>query len=201
MTAALGCAHSRPFTPPEDGGPPWTELTSPHFVVRTDLSADAGRSLVVALERSYALLADVGFPYSTRPEGRTQVLVLRSQRELDLLTGGGSLGFYRHRSDPTLPSLFISGELSERTHEVLMHELGHRFVRFYFPGAPGFRAGQEGRVRPRVSDAVDRRQHRAGRLLRPRDARALGALPQGRRAGAARGHGFSTTLMQPSFLF
>ncbi|WAS95172.1 hypothetical protein [Nannocystis punicea] len=137
-TIACACAPAlgRPFTPPEDGGPPWTELTSRHFVVRTDLTETQGQEVVAALEQGYGLLADVAFPFEARPDGRTVVLVTRSREEYELLAPPGTAGFFRRQLDPALPSLHFYGGPTEAAQVTMLHELAHRFTNFYYPGAP-----------------------------------------------------------------
>src|SRR5579863_1309078 len=58
--AALGCASLRPpLTAPDQGGPPWIELTSQHFVLETDVDLPSARAVVADFEQSYAALAYV----------------------------------------------------------------------------------------------------------------------------------------------
>ena len=65
-----GCAHSllvAPLTPPAKGGAEWTEVTSPHFVVRTDLSPGKATGLCDELERIDAAARRFGRAARVRP--------------------------------------------------------------------------------------------------------------------------------------
>ena len=63
--ATLGCASLRPaLTSPEHGGAPWVEVTSRHFVLRTDAPAADARAMLVRWERLHAALVHVLRPAS-----------------------------------------------------------------------------------------------------------------------------------------
>ncbi len=60
LPAVAGCAAYRPdLTCPKQGGPSWTEVASPHFVVQTDLPEKRSREIVAELELSRAALTSV----------------------------------------------------------------------------------------------------------------------------------------------
>lgn len=142
LTAWLcsACATSQPFTPPESGGPAWTLFTTQHFLVRTDLPESTALATVEELERCYATLADVAFPFAARPGGRTSVLIVRNQAEQELFGPLGGPAFFRPGSDDfgKHPTVYLHGSLSEDARRTVQHELVHRFVHFYFPGAPAW---------------------------------------------------------------
>ena len=55
---ALGCASLRaPLTSPEHGGPPWTEATSAHFILRTDTAPGEVQDLLTQIETLHDALA------------------------------------------------------------------------------------------------------------------------------------------------
>src|SRR4051812_46108115 len=75
---SLGCAA--PLTCPAKGGAPWTELTSAHFVLRTDTEPAEARAMVARFESLWAALAYV----MKRPPGaRGKLDVVRFQRHHD----------------------------------------------------------------------------------------------------------------------
>lgn len=81
---ASGCAGVRAACP-EQGGPMWHEVTSAHFVVRTNLEPEAAEQAVMKLERyRRALLLAWGPDFD--PPGQVQVRLLRSARELGEFT-------------------------------------------------------------------------------------------------------------------
>lgn len=139
MFFMVGCggALAGSLTPSDLGGSTWMELTSPHFVVRTDLrSADAIR-LLEEFERIHAVFEDVAFPYELKPSGRIRALVLRDRAEYEEFGPPGTSGYYsRGGFEPDAPALVMYGEMSAKTRLIFQHELAHRFVHFYFPGAP-----------------------------------------------------------------
>lgn len=132
------CGGPQPLHPPELGGPTWSELKTTHFVVRTDLPPSKSLELVREFEQIYSAMEDIAFPYQVKPTGRTHVLVFRDHDEYELIAGKGSSGFYRYLpEDPVAPSMIVLyGDLSAATRSTFQHELTHRFVHFYFPGAP-----------------------------------------------------------------
>lgn len=66
---------------PGKGGPPWIELTSPHFTIWTDADPDRAREIMAKLERLRVILVYAVFP--TAPtEGRDLAIVLRDDAEL-----------------------------------------------------------------------------------------------------------------------
>src|SRR5258708_2945470 len=62
LAVVAGCAHS-PFRAtlscPRHGGPPWSELLSPHFRLRTDLGEKDARTLLQKSEQIYAAFEDL----------------------------------------------------------------------------------------------------------------------------------------------
>ena len=70
--AALGCATLPPC--PAKGGPPWSELSTRHFHVRTDLAADDADELARRLEETRAVLMTLAWPNAPDPPGRWNVI-------------------------------------------------------------------------------------------------------------------------------
>src|SRR5262245_45139284 len=141
LLCCLGCgaALSPSFTPPEQGGPPWTELWTPHFVLRTDLPESEAREMIAEFERIYTTFEDIAFPFEVKPKGRISTLVFRDEHEYKQIAPRNTRGFYRPRgedSDDFVPSVFLYGDLTNQTRLSFQHELTHRFVHFYYPNAP-----------------------------------------------------------------
>lgn len=83
VSLVVGLAACRGPVPPVpgEGGPPWIELTSPHFTIWTDADPVRVRALVQRMERLHQLVSGAVFP--TAPaDGRELAIVLRDDTEL-----------------------------------------------------------------------------------------------------------------------
>jgi hypothetical protein len=129
VLSTLGCATLPPC--PAKGGPAWTELSTRHFVIRTDLAADDANELARQLEESRAALLTLAWPNAADPPGRWHVVVFASQRELSPFVADQVGGYWR--SAPPFPPTIVLGGIdsfaggSAVTHE-MAHELGFRFL-------------------------------------------------------------------------
>jgi hypothetical protein len=116
---------------PAKGGPTWTELRSPHFILRTDRDPDDGEELARTLEELRATILAVAWPNAADPPGRITTVAFRSENELTVLLPDGALGEWR-RYPPFAPTLLV-GSVDRRiglnpiAHEVT-HDLAHRFL-------------------------------------------------------------------------
>lgn len=131
--SALGCMANRPpLTCPGKGGPTWTRVRSPHFVVETDLPVEKATDLAVDVETSRAaLLAVMGAP---RDDAATPVEVVLFDRSQDLDAIGSTLAsgtfFWRLDGDVEIqPVIVMAGGLDYLTRTTLQHELVHEIVR------------------------------------------------------------------------
>lgn len=131
--AALGCAAlSPPLTPPERGGPPWSELTSTHFVLDTDLDQAEAREALREFDGVFTSLKDVAF--SAAPPPRTSIRVVLFRREQDYwrFAPENTAGYFTSRLPNEvvpMPTMVMWGSLVNRTRLVFQHELSHLFVR------------------------------------------------------------------------
>ncbi len=141
---AVGCAHSRPpaFRCPAEGGPPWLEVESDHFTVKTDASGEEADRIARELEgmRTAQLAAWDG---AFDPPGRLEVVVVR-QAELRELLGDlywDVAGYYAGGGRPrvvtglvekgtTAPHRWLDRKAwaEEEERHVLGHELAHHLV-------------------------------------------------------------------------
>jgi hypothetical protein len=89
LALSTGCAGSLPrVLCAEQGGPPWHELKSPHFRVRSHLELKDSKRIVRELETQRRILRrfwDDAFD----PPGETEVLLVRDRSTLDEFSGGG----------------------------------------------------------------------------------------------------------------
>ncbi len=80
MLAALlvaGCAElslAPPLTSPKDGGAAWTEVSSRHFIVRSDLGPARARELCTALEQIEGAFEDLISTAQSAPRARILVV-------------------------------------------------------------------------------------------------------------------------------
>lgn len=132
--AALGCAANRPeLTCPRAGGPAWTEVKSPHFTVKTDLSEAAARRMTEEVEAAReALLAALG-AQADDGAAPVELVVFERDGDMDRTTGRPNLGGYftaQLPSDVELQRVVVTaGGLDEETTLTLQHELTHEIVR------------------------------------------------------------------------
>jgi len=124
---------------PAQGGPAWVELTSPHFRLRTDLPSACARAELVEYERAYVALEDLAFPYQPSPPDRVNIVLFarrKDQRRVSpdpLFSGWFMRGSSPWQDGPTLVLRWRDGGGSRRS---FLHEMTHRFVRFYFGQVP-----------------------------------------------------------------
>ncbi|HEY6104377.1 MAG TPA: hypothetical protein VIV59_00235, partial [Anaeromyxobacteraceae bacterium] len=148
---ACGCGHASAFRCPAEGGPPWVEVESDHFTVKTDAPPGAAERMARELERlRMAQLAAWDGRFD--PPARLEVVVLRNQTELGELLDPGLrvpfqrvVGYYAGSARPRVvtglfldrdkPSLALppfreqavaQAEVAES--EVLRHELAHHLA-------------------------------------------------------------------------
>ncbi len=133
-----GCVH-QPLMAPEKGGSPWTEVTSAHFVLKTDLDSHTAEEVSAKLEEIFAALADLGFPSAQQPKLRIEVVYLRLHEDYVVLapklTGGVFFPEGLHDFERT-PIAILGGDFVQATRETLQHELTHLFIHYYYPQAP-----------------------------------------------------------------
>jgi hypothetical protein len=112
---------------PGKGGPPWIELTSPHFTIWTDADRDQAREIMAKMERLRVILVHAVFP--TAPtEGRDLAIVLRDNAELRAFSATDQIRpFAVSMQFPLWQPMIVLSASSERGElEVeLAHELVH----------------------------------------------------------------------------
>src|SRR5262249_46944673 len=84
---SLGCRPSRPpLTCPERGGPPWSELTSAHLVLKTDVDPASARDMLVGLETMYHALGQAMPRPRHAPDVKIEVVVFDRREDYVGLT-------------------------------------------------------------------------------------------------------------------
>jgi tetratricopeptide (TPR) repeat protein len=155
LAAALACAGGqRPHG--AEGGAPWRELVSEHFVLRTDVSSDSARRLIAELELDRALLV-AAMPALAAAPGRIEADALTSREEYWEVTGQRQ-DYYGHaqldEAGRRRLVLFVSpsGDARDQARTVA-HELAHVLCWHVIPDEPRWLA--EGLAKYLESVAVE----------------------------------------------
>ncbi|HEY2510737.1 MAG TPA: hypothetical protein VGI39_07775 [Polyangiaceae bacterium] len=138
--AAAGCAgaQSRGATPHGEGAG-WTEVTTEHFVLKTDLGVGDAQDAALKLEGMFSALAELGFASADKPSMRIDVVYFRRHEDYAALRPDVTSGQFRAGGFHDLerrPTAVLGGDFVESTRRVLQHELTHLFVHYYYPRAP-----------------------------------------------------------------
>lgn len=123
-----GCATaSGSFRCPAAGGPPWRELASDHFVLRTDLDHGAAMELVRQLEIMRAAVKEALFGAAADPPGRVEVVAFRTIEEYQPFDPGGARAYYlRYEGGP--PRIVLAAGMNALQRMVVAHELTHHLA-------------------------------------------------------------------------
>jgi tetratricopeptide (TPR) repeat protein len=140
LVATLACAHAPhrgdDFVCPARGGPGWTELTTPHFTVASDLRPAQAERIATELEGIRAWVIAALFPGEARDvPGRVRVVALRSTGELDIFAPPG-LRAYFTRDGLGQAVVVMTREMGAEVRLVLAHELAHHALRHVYPRQP-----------------------------------------------------------------
>ena len=76
------CSRAVPASVPGEGGPPWSEWTTPHFRVVTDLPDDEAEAAGDAFEELRAALVAAAWRRAPEPHTRLEVVILRDPGDL-----------------------------------------------------------------------------------------------------------------------
>jgi hypothetical protein len=142
LSSLLGCAV-RPYYCPKEGGPRWIEVTSAHFVMRTDLEPAAAEALLRADEETlgrFEQVADFLLPPAPVESQPTQLIVMATLKEYQQLARPEDAGAYFIQVGATTtdergrPLIRLSGDSS--TGDTFRHELAHRVMNERVAQAP-----------------------------------------------------------------
>ena len=139
--AAAGCAHG-----PSAGHAPdaWHELTSRHFVLRTDLKMGDARAALADFEHTYAVLQALAFA-TDPPRDRIDVVLFGDDKAFHRVAPAGAEGYFMPRqvADPDPQStiaihgrILFFGDFVETTQRRFRHELAHRFLDHHVRWSP-----------------------------------------------------------------
>jgi TonB family protein len=135
--ALLGCGGlHRPLTCPEKGGPPWVELTSTHFTLRSDAGEDDARDVLLELEKSYDAFLELAFRSENPPPGSIDVVVFDRPDDYNEVAPEKSGGIFTYLDLDARPTIVIKGTYAGTVRYTVQHEIAHRFVGYFMPRAP-----------------------------------------------------------------
>lgn len=117
---------------PGRGGPTWRELTSEHFVVRSDLELDEVVEIVKTMEETRAAML-TWWGGRPGPVERTPVIAL-PRREWGAFAGFAYDGYYVRR--PPFPGTVIAAGPALTRNETVKHELAHDLAFHFEPIEP-----------------------------------------------------------------
>jgi hypothetical protein len=123
LALLVGC---RPALPPipSQGGPAWTELTSPHFTLWTDASPDRGRELIDQCEHLHQIVFGVAFPWLPGG-GKSIVIALRDRFEVGEFVPSLFIAYAMPSSAVLEPVIVIDAQTDNSDGHVIAHELTH----------------------------------------------------------------------------
>lgn len=126
-----GCSHAPPH---------WTELSSRHFLLRTDLPPRTARTALQQFETTYTALQTLAFA-NDPPRERIDFILFRHEADFRQLAPKGATGYFMpHQLDEPdpLPTIAMFGDYGEAMQRRFTHELTHRFMDHQLSGAPAW---------------------------------------------------------------
>ena len=138
--SSVACLGPRFATCPANGGQPWVELESDHFVLQTDLPPEQARQGVEYLERTRAAMLAAAWPAALKQEmPRLTVHVLADTSQFESIFPRRVGGVFSRNGDE--PFIVLAGApdsweqrftgLSDVTSSTVKHELAH-YLSSYF---------------------------------------------------------------------
>lgn len=143
LSGLTGCVRQvAPGRCPKEGGNPWYQAVTAHFVVTTDLEEQKVRPAVSELERGYAELSAAAFPKGAGNADRLAIVIVRD--DLEMAQHFPSYGgFSTERLYGTLeyePTLVFPGPrysaYESYVRSTFLHELTHRFIAYNYGAVP-----------------------------------------------------------------
>lgn len=124
MVMCCACQVAIPQVPGK-GGPPWTELTSEHFVVSTDASIEDGRKLIRVMENLRQILFGVSV-FNPTNDAKAIVIAMCSQREVNPYVRRDIVAFAWPPEFPLYqPAILLSVDGLDYDRRLVTHELTH----------------------------------------------------------------------------
>jgi Tfp pilus assembly protein PilF len=154
LVAMVGCATGAAFICPARGGPPWRDVGSDHFVLRTDLDLEDAGQLLLALERLRTAVVSALFEELPPSQVGVEVVAFRTGAAFRSFAPPGVDAYYL-RSAGGPPRIVLSGRIDRRQKAMLAHELTHHYLSSIFLRQPRwFSEGLATMMEP-LGDQVD----------------------------------------------
>jgi tetratricopeptide (TPR) repeat protein len=140
LFSCAACVGPRLAKCPGEGGRPWQELESEHFLLQTDLPPEEARKAVSYLERTRSALLAAAWPSASKqPMARVTVYVFGDTGDFENLFPRRLAGFFTRDDDEPLIVMHGAPDswerrftgLSEASSSTLKHELAH-YLSSYF---------------------------------------------------------------------
>jgi hypothetical protein len=134
----LGCAASPRC--PADGGAPWRELSSPHFVFRTDTDEQRALGTVRDLEAAWQAMR-LSYPAGAEPKNLVELVIFDDAGSFHHFVHSWLNGIVLLPECETIGDRPRIGAFMSAWHDarwLTQHELSHLFVHFYYPRAPAW---------------------------------------------------------------
>ncbi len=139
-TSSVACIGPRFAACPAEGGQPWVELESDHFMLQTDLPPEQAHAAVEYLERTRAAMLAAAWPQALKLDmPRLTVHVLADPSQFESIFPRRVGGFFSRVGDK--PFIVLAGApasweqrftgLSDVTSSTVKHELAH-YLSSYF---------------------------------------------------------------------
>jgi hypothetical protein len=135
----VGCPppHGPAVPPlPSKGGPPWVEVTSPHFVIWTDSSEARGRVLAQQMEDYRRIVVGVLFANGEPKAPPTLVLALRDAEEVGAYVPKEFIAYASGGGTLFQPVIVIAADTDEADNHIFVHELTHAISFGVIPQQP-----------------------------------------------------------------
>jgi tetratricopeptide (TPR) repeat protein len=139
---AAACAPSGPPKLGSEGGASWIELTSPHFILRTDLDQAGAQTLIKEFEQIDDALEQAAFPRSSAIPNRILVVCFATQSEFEAFghLNEGGFAAWKLPNDLEEQSTIVIWGAMDASHPMMRiafsHELTHQLIHESFGGAP-----------------------------------------------------------------
>ena len=140
LFSCVACVGPRLAKCPGEGGRPWQELESEHFLLQTDLPPEEARKAVSYLERTRAALLAAAWPSASKqPMAKVSVYVFGDTGDFENLFPRRLDGFFTREDNEPLIVMHGTPDswqrrftgLSEASSSTLKHELAH-YLSSYF---------------------------------------------------------------------
>jgi tetratricopeptide (TPR) repeat protein len=135
VLALGGCATAQHLATPDEGGADWREMTSEHFIVKTDMPSEEAARVTQLLERTRAALVMGLWPGAASPPGRMEVVLFRSDAEL-LEFAPPKLGGFVAAFGASRLMVVAGDEEHLRGFGILPHELTHVLAPYFIHRLP-----------------------------------------------------------------